>query len=159
MKIKHLLIAFVAIFTFMGCSDDDEPTPTSPIVGTWKYSVSGGIVEGTNLTEEVRLEVIRRRDPAPGYRGAFQTTFRTDGTGEIEVLEENSKVLFRYTLNGNLLKLVELNSNEEQSGIVEINGNKLRTINTNPSDLEKYKELFPESGLTRVDTYQEFVKQ
>lgn len=101
MKKFFILTAFLAVFGLTSC----EKEPSKAIVGTWEAVKMEATIAGIDMTMDMSE-----------WKMKMEFTFNADGTGSmlLETEGNSEKSTFEYTVNGNLLSLVE---GDETSGI------------------------------------------
>lgn len=125
MKIKNLLIAFIALTAIVNfsCSKDDDNTNSVSLVGTWE-EVSNHVKGTTTSTSEASVKT-RNIDTTttidlPDYH---RMIFKADGTYYLDsTIDGNKDIKGTYKTNGNK---ITVNDGEESTAIFSINGNTL----------------------------------
>lgn len=94
-------MALLAVFGLTSC----EKEPSKAIVGTWEAVKMEATIAGIDMTMDMSE-----------WKMKMEFTFNADGTGSmlLETEGNSEKSTFEYTVNGNLLSLVE---GDETSGI------------------------------------------
>jgi hypothetical protein len=59
---KKYLLLFVSVLAFVSCSDNDDSTDSSSIIGAWEYAKEGTIVSGTETLVNYENECSNKKD-------------------------------------------------------------------------------------------------
>lgn len=100
MKRLFLLTAILAVFGLCSC----EKEPSKAIVGTWEAVTIETSIAGINMS--LNMEEVRKK---------LEFTFKADGTGSTYMESDGigKRTEFKYSVNGNILTIIEDNETDE----------------------------------------------
>ena len=122
------LLITVLCLNFTACSDDDDDEENRPlsekIVGHWVLTYEEGYIKDSNYPEDDHAWNHAPKDECE-YFGNF--TFREDGTYSEYDLDgtSNPQSIEKWSVNGNVITLIEDEHEQYDLKVLEITSNKL----------------------------------